>query len=67
LKKPFYPTASLDLEKDMWVDRNINITERGLDMIDFMDYSNYSAVISPGGFSLYTPLLDPLGPYFFYP
>lgn len=36
-------------------------------MIPFMQNSDYTAVIESFGLDLYEPLLDPLGPYYFFP
>ena len=36
LKKPFYPTAQLNLQTNEWQDANINATRQGVDMTPFM-------------------------------
>jgi hypothetical protein len=36
LKKPFYPTAQLNLQTNEWQDANINATRQGVEMIPFM-------------------------------
>jgi hypothetical protein len=32
-----------------------------------MEHSNYSAAVKIGNITLYEPLLDPFGPYYFFP
>lgn len=68
LKKPFYPTATLDASSGAWTSENYFTTQEGIDQIPFMKFTNYSSVIEINETeSFYSPLIDPLGPYYFYP
>ena len=67
LKKPFYPVTQLN-ENNTWSTVNFDIAEQGAEMIPFLEFSNYSTAVDvPGVGTLYSPLIDPIGPYYFYP
>ena len=65
LKKPMYPTSSLI--NDTWTDQNFEIAKQGAEMIPFLEFANYTPAVQvdPLG-TLYTPLLDPISPYYFW-
>lgn len=67
IKKPFFPTAYLQ-ENGTWTDMNYEVTKQGFDMIPFMEHNTYfPAVDIPSVGTVYEPLIDPLGPFYFFP
>ena len=67
LKKPFYPIASLTATQLNTSVANLEITSQGLQIKDFMGYTEYISAAQTEGQVLYDPLLDPQGPYYFSP
>lgn len=56
-------------EAGQWIDQNYYITKKGIDLVPFLEYTNYDAVLSINKDSkkFYSPFVDPLSPLYFYP
>lgn len=68
LKKPFYPTTTLDPLTGNWTHQNYETTQLGLDLIPFMKHSDYIAMLDlDNDTSFYNPMLDPISPFYFFP
>lgn len=68
LKKPFYPTTRFNADTGNWSSTNFYNTELGLDLVPFMKHSDYVATVDlDNTTSFYNPMLDPLGPFYFFP
>jgi hypothetical protein len=66
IKKPMYPTNARN--ETHWSNTNYEATKQGLDLIPFMQHNNYTPAISfPVLGTVYEPLVDPIGPYYFFP
>jgi hypothetical protein len=62
LRHPLYPIAS-PLSNGSWLIDSFNGSKADFNMQGFMKYANYTNYNN----SVYVPLLDPLGPYLFFP
>ena len=66
IKKPMYPTNTMN--ETGWTNTNFDATKQGFDLIPFMQHNNYTpAIEAPVIGTVYEPLVDPLGPYYFFP
>jgi hypothetical protein len=67
LKRPYYPPVILDPESGNWSSSNFNLTSLGVDLIPFMNHTDYISNLKFQSADFYNPLIDPLGPFYFFP
>ena len=66
IKKPFFPIATIGKDNN-WTNTNSDIGLQGVQISNFLGYTEYKPAFKSGNQVLYNPLIDPLGPYYFFP